>query len=101
MSKSSLTLNNFGSISLSSDLVANVINVTASSFTVPATESGNIITCSGYTAGTAVITLPKIAGRQYTVIQKSASNPFAIAAPLPVHGTLFCAGTGGNVFGGT
>lgn len=98
MSKRSLTVHNLGSINLSSDVIVNVINVTsASTFTVPATESGNIITCSGYTAGTAVITIPKLAGAQYTVVQKSASNPFSIQSPLPVWGTLICAGTGGNV----
>ena len=97
MSKSSLTVHNLGSINLSSDVIVNVINVTGASFTVPATESGNIITCSGYTAGTAVITIPKLAGAQYTIVQKSASNPFAVSSPLPIYGTLICAGTGGNV----
>jgi hypothetical protein len=97
MSKSSLTFHNLGAIHLSSDLIVNVINVTSSSYTIPAVESGNIITCSGYTAGTAVITLPKTTGAQYTVVQKSASNPFSIFAPLPIYGTLVCAGTGGNV----
>ena len=97
MSKSSLTPHDFGSINLSSDLIVNVINVTSSSFSVPETESGNIITCNGYTAGTAIITLPKTTGAQYNVVQNSTSNPFAISSPFPIYGTLICAGTGGNV----
>lgn len=98
MSQSSKTTHDFGQVSLSADILADIIDVTSvATYSVPSTESGNFITCSGYTAGTTVVTLPSIAGSSFTVVQKAASNPFAIHTTIPIYGTLVCAGTGGNV----